>query len=63
MFIATQSYVKVSGVCSTQARRLVGLMMGPTAATDAQGSNCDIPVVQPVAYVTRPEVMVVHVVF
>ena len=33
------------------------------AAMDAQGSNCDTPVVQPVAYVTRPEVMVAHVVF
>ena len=37
--------------------------MGPTAATDAQGSNSDTPVVKPVVYVTRPEVMVVHVVF
>jgi hypothetical protein len=35
--------------------------VGPTAAMDAQGSNC--PLVQPVAYVTRSEVVVVHVVF
>jgi hypothetical protein len=38
-------------------------MVGPTAAVDAQGSNCDPPLAQPVAYVTRPEVIVVHVVF
>jgi hypothetical protein len=58
----------VLGLCTTQERRSVGDLVGPTADVDAEADaawnqTAITLVVQPAAYVTRPKVMVVHVVF